>query len=197
MNQTNQPLDTVNANANPGTHAAGTHPSAGTHAAGDAEHAPAVTQLVAQPADQPIEQHMAQPAHAEPRYKLSISDGVVEKISSLAARKVAGIVDMKGNVFSLIQETFGGDAKSKGVNADVTDNGETHIELSIILEYGQSAVEVFEGLKKIVGEDIAHMTGLHIASLTVNVVDVMSEREIAEKRRKDENDANRSSADAG
>ena len=32
------------------------------------------------------------------RYKLTIDENVVEKISSLAAQKVDGIIDMKGNV---------------------------------------------------------------------------------------------------
>ena len=133
--------------------------------------------------------HEEQTMHEEPRYILSISENVVEKISSLAARKVGGIVDMKGNVFSMIQETFGANVKSKGVNADVVDNGEAHVELSIIIEYGKSAVEVFEGLKKVISEDVSHMTGLNISQLTVNVVDVMNDQEIAEKRRKESESA--------
>ena len=133
---------------------------------------------------------MAEPAvPTEPKYMLSISENVVEKISSLAARKVGGIVDMKGNVFSMIQETFGANVKSKGVNADVADNGEAQVELSIILEYGKSAVEVFEGLKRVISEDVSHMTGLNISQLTVNVVDVMNDQEIAEKRRKESDSA--------
>lgn len=134
---------------------------------------------------------------SEPRYILSISENVVEKIASLAARKVDGIVDMKGNVFSLIQETFGANVKSKGVNANVSDNGEAHVELSIITEYGKSAVEIFEGLKEIINEDVAHMTGLRITRLVVNVVDVMDAGEIADKRRKETEAAEADSVNAG
>ncbi|MBQ3106953.1 MAG: Asp23/Gls24 family envelope stress response protein [Eggerthellaceae bacterium] len=152
----------------------------------DGPHSAAPSAHLAEPEafepDEPIEP-------IEPKYILSISDNVVEKISSLAARKVGGIVDMKGNVFSMIQETFGANVKSKGVTADVVENGDAHVELSIILEYGKSAVEVFEGLKKVISEDVAHMTGLRIAQLTVNVVDVMNEKEIAEKRRKEAENA--------
>ena len=45
---------------------------------------------------------------SEPQYKLTIDENVVEKISSLAAQKVDGIIDMKGNVLSMIQEGLGG-----------------------------------------------------------------------------------------
>ena len=41
---------------------------------------------------------------AEPVYKLVIDENVVEKISSMAAQKIDGIIDMKGNVLSRIQE---------------------------------------------------------------------------------------------
>ena len=38
---------------------------------------------------------------AEPVYKLVIDENVVEKISSMAAQSIDGIIDMKGNVLSL------------------------------------------------------------------------------------------------
>ena len=44
---------------------------------------------------------------AEPVYKLVIDENVVEKISSMAAQKIDGIIDMKGNVLSRIQEGLG------------------------------------------------------------------------------------------
>ena len=58
---------------------------------------------------------------SEPQYKLTIDENVVEKISSLAAQKVDGIIDMKGNVLSMIQEGLGGNDRKKGVDADVVE----------------------------------------------------------------------------
>ena len=51
---------------------------------------------------------------AEPVYKLVIDENVVEKISSMAAQKIDGIIDMKGNVLSRIQEGLGGADKRRG-----------------------------------------------------------------------------------
>lgn len=111
------------------------------------------------------------PTAREPRYTLTIDEGVVEKISSLAAQKIDGIVDMKGSVFSMIQEGLGGSADKKGVDADV-DDGTATVELSIILEYGKSAIEVFDAIKESVASQVHDMTGLDVIELTVNVVDV-------------------------
>lgn len=110
-------------------------------------------------------------AKREPKYTLTIDEGVVEKISSLAAQQIDGIVDMKGSVFSMIQEGFGGSDDKKGVDADV-DDGTATVELSIILEYGKSAIEVFNAIKQAVATQVHDMTGLEVTELTVNVVDV-------------------------
>lgn len=110
------------------------------------------------------------------KYTLTIDEGVVEKISSLAAQKIDGIVDMKGSVFSMIQEGFGGSDDKKGADADINDGG-VNVELSIILEYGKSALEVFDAIKESVTDQVKEMTGLDVTELTVNVVDVVDKAE--------------------
>ena len=94
---------------------------------------------------------------AEPIYKLVIDENVVEKISSLAAQKIDGIIDMKGNVLSRIQEGLGGDDKTKGVSADIVDDAGAKLDLDVILEYGKSAPQVFDEIKKVVGGDLKDM----------------------------------------
>ena len=79
---------------------------------------------------------------AEPVYKLVIDENVVEKISSMAAQKIDGIIDMKGNVLSRIQEGLGGADKTKGVDADIVDDTNAKINLDVIMEYGKSAPEI-------------------------------------------------------
>ena len=91
---------------------------------------------------------------AEPVYKLVIDENVVEKISSMAAQKIDGIIDMKGNVLSRIQEGLGGADKTKGVDADIVDDTNAKINLDVIMEYGKSAPEIFDDIKKVVGGDL-------------------------------------------
>lgn len=118
---------------------------------------------------------------AEPVYKLVIDENVVEKISSKAAQKIDGIIDMKGNLLSRVQEGLGGNDKTKGVDADVVDDKNTKLDLDIVLEYGKSATDVFDQIKKVVGQDIKDMTGLNVIEMTVNVVDVMTQDEYDQK----------------
>lgn len=133
------------------------------------------------------DEEKAEAAKREPKYTLTIDEGVVEKISSLAAQKVDGIVDMKGSVFSMIQEGLGGADDKKGVDADV-DDGTATVELSIILEYGKSAIEVFEAIKETVADQVHDMTGLEVVALTVNVVDVADKAAWDEEHNKDKDD---------
>lgn len=127
-------------------------------------------------------------APAEPQYKLVIDENVVEKISSKSAQKIDGIIDMKGNLLSRVQEGLGGDDKTKGVDADVVDEQNAKVDLDIILEYGKSAVDVFDQIKDVVGKDIKDMTGLNVIEMTVNVVDVMTPDEYADKNGSNNND---------
>ena len=125
---------------------------------------------------------------SEPQYKLTIDENVVEKISSLAAQKVDGIIDMKGNVLSMIQEGLGGNDRKMGVDADVVDENNAKVDLSIILEYGKSATDVFDQLKDVIAKDIKDMTGLNVIEMTVNVVDVMDQEEFNQKRGNNDDD---------
>lgn len=119
---------------------------------------------------------------AEPEYKLVIDEVVVEKIAAYATQKIDGIVEMKGNLLSTIQEGLGGNDRTKGVNADVEDDERVTVDLSVILEYGKSAVEVFDRIKKVVGKSIKEMTGLDVEEMTVHVVDVMTRDEYKQKQ---------------
>lgn len=123
------------------------------------------------------------------QYKLVIDDEVVEKITAYATQKIDGIIEMKGNILSTIQENFGGTDKTKGVDADVDDNRAT-VNLSIILEYGKSASEVFERIKKVVVKDVREMTDLEIEELTVHVVDVMTMSEYKKQNDNKKDDSN-------
>ncbi len=118
---------------------------------------------------------------AEPVYKLNINESVIEKISSKAAQKIDGIIDMRGNLLSRVQEGLGGSDKTKGVDADVVDDKNAKVELDIILEYGKSASDVFDQIKEVVGKDLKDMTGLNVVEMTVNVVDVMTQDEYDSK----------------
>ncbi len=108
---------------------------------------------------------------------LTFEGAVIEKIAGISAREIKGILDMKGNFISGITENFSsGPSPTKGISADISDKDVT-IELKMILEFGASAPDIFEQLKKHIREQLDHMTGLHLRELNVRVVDVMTRKE--------------------
>lgn len=119
-------------------------------------------------------------ASSEMECNLVIDEGVVEKIAFLATNDLDGIVEMKGNVLSMIQEGFGGNDRRKGADADI-DEGGAAISLSLVLKYGTSAIDLFDKIRAIVAKSVKDMTGLEVKALTINVVDVMDDEEIAER----------------
>ena len=114
---------------------------------------------------------------------LSFDDAVIEKIAGIAAREIKGILDMKGNFISGITENFSsGPNPTKGISADI-DEDEVVIDLKVILEYGASAPDIFEHLKKHIREELGLMTGLRLRELNVRVVDVMTRKEFDQENK--------------
>lgn len=111
---------------------------------------------------------------------LSFDDNVIEKIVAIACKEVDGIIDMKGGILSAIQEGFGGVDLTKGVDVEVRDTM-AEIDLSIIMEYGKSAPQIFVDLKAAISKILRAMTGLRVSALNVRVVDVMTKEEFAER----------------
>ncbi|MDD7362535.1 MAG: Asp23/Gls24 family envelope stress response protein [Peptoniphilus sp.] len=119
----------------------------------------------------------------EHKDSLIFDDSVVEKIISLAAREIKGVLDLKGGFISGITESFGASDATKGVDATINDK-DVILDVKMILEFGQSAPRIFEELKQYAEQQLKLMTGLNIVELNVEVVDVMTRKDFEEKKQK-------------
>lgn len=122
----------------------------------------------------------------ERKDSLVFNDSVVEKIISLAAREIKGVLDLKGGFISGITESFVGEDVTKGVDATINDK-DVVLDVKMILEFGQSAPRIFEELKQYAEQQLKLMTGLNIVELNVEVVDVMTRKDFEEKKQKSRN----------
>ena len=128
---------------------------------------------------------------------LAIDSDVVEKIVAITCRSVDGILQMKGNFLTSIQEGFGGTDITKGVQVEMVGDDACTVNVSIIMEYGKSAKKIFSELHDRITEKITDMTGLRVNAVNVRVVNVMTREELDGGRRPDKKTKDRDRAEKG
>ena len=114
---------------------------------------------------------------------LTYSNGVIEKIVALATREVPHVLGMKGNLMHFVQEQFGAENLTKGVSVEVTDDNRVVVNISVIIEYGAYAPDIFEQVKERVCERLAAITGLEVAGINLRIEDVVTPEEYAESQK--------------
>ena len=107
---------------------------------------------------------------------LTYSNGVIEKIVAMATREVPHVLGMKGNLMHFVQEQFGAENLTKGVSVEVTDDNRVVVNISVIIEYGAYAPDIFE-VKERVTERLGAMTGLEVAGINLRIEDVLTPEE--------------------
>lgn len=104
-----------------------------------------------------------------------IADQVVEKVAGVAAREVAGVYAMgsaAGRAISGISHSLG---QQRSVTGGVSiDKGEreTAVDVSIVVEYGTSIVEIANNIRSSVIQGVEYATGLSVVEVNVQVTDV-------------------------
>lgn len=104
---------------------------------------------------------------------LTFSNGVIEKIVAIACADVPGVVGMKGGFINRMQETFTGAAPTKGVSVEVMPDNSVRVNISILMEYGAYAPQVFEDVKRAVVAELGGMTGLEVSGVNLRIEDVV------------------------
>lgn len=115
---------------------------------------------------------------------LTYSNGVIEKIVAMATQEVPHVLGMKGNLMHALTEQFGAKSKNKGVSVDVTDDNRVVVNISVIIEYGSFAPDIFDSVKEKVTERLTAMTGLEVAGINLRIEDVVTAEEFAESQKK-------------
>lgn len=137
--------------------------------------------------DAPTAKSDGDPAEPEPEEdndfesedSLTYSNGVIEKIVAMATREVPHVLGMKGNLMHFVQEQFGAESLTKGVSVEVTEENSVVVNISVIIEYGAYAPDIFEDVKERVTERLAAMTGLEVAGINLRIEDVLTPEEFA------------------
>ena len=106
----------------------------------------------------------------------TIDENVVAKIAGMATREVPGVYDMGNAVrraFSAVTDRIP-NAQTNVAGGVSVQKGETQaaIEITIVIDYGVSIVEVSNAIRRNVIEQLEGTTGLEVVEVNINVTDV-------------------------
>ncbi|BDA63864.1 Asp23/Gls24 family envelope stress response protein [Actinomyces capricornis] len=106
----------------------------------------------------------------------TIDETVVAKIAGMAAREVPGVYDM-GNaarrVFNAVTDRIP-NAQTNVAGGISIEKGETQtaVDVTVVVEYGVSIVEVGNAIRRNIIQQVESTTGLEVIEVNVNVTDV-------------------------
>jgi uncharacterized alkaline shock family protein YloU len=109
--------------------------------------------------------------------KISVAQGVVQKIAGMACREISGVHAMgsgKARAFGALRERIPGSTGAnvaQGVGVEVGDT-QAAVDLDIVVEYGVGIAELGRSIQRNVKNSIERMTGLEVVEVNVNVDDV-------------------------
>jgi uncharacterized alkaline shock family protein YloU len=109
------------------------------------------------------------------RGSTTLADTVVTKVASIAAREVPGVYELGGGVAravgSLTQRVGVGDQRSQGVAVEVGQR-EAAVDLTLVIEYGESIPQVSEAVRSNVIKRVEGITGLAVTEVNIVVNDL-------------------------
>jgi uncharacterized alkaline shock family protein YloU len=109
------------------------------------------------------------------RGSTTISDAVVTKIASIAAREVRGVYDLGGGasraIGGLTRRVGVGDERMQGVGVEVGER-EAAVDLTVVVEYGESIPQIAKSLRENITRRIEGMTGLRVTEVNVAINDL-------------------------
>jgi uncharacterized alkaline shock family protein YloU len=109
------------------------------------------------------------------RGSTTIADVVVTKVASIAAREVSGVYELGGGVSravgSITHRVGIGDERTQGLSVEVGER-EAAVDVTVIVEYGESIPKVSEAIRENVIRRIEGITGLSVTEVNVAVNDL-------------------------
>ncbi|MEV4645950.1 Asp23/Gls24 family envelope stress response protein [Saccharopolyspora sp. NPDC049357] len=109
--------------------------------------------------------------------KTTIAASVVQKIAGMAAREISGIHAMGGGVsraFGALRDRIpggSGTSSTSGVQVEVGEK-QTAVDLDLVVEYGESIVELSRAVRRNVITAVERMTGLEVIEVNIVVNDI-------------------------
>ncbi|OPC78065.1 stress protein, Gls24 family [Embleya scabrispora] len=117
-----------------------------------------------------------EPTAAGTRGRTAIADGVIAKITGVAAREIEGVHALGGSVARALdavrQRVPGGRPNvAHGVSVEVGER-QCALDLNLVVEYGVPIAELGQAVRRNVIATVERMTGLEVVEVNVAVDDI-------------------------
>lgn len=115
--------------------------------------------------------------HAEDDFqgKLIVSEETIAQITSMAVKKVYGVLKIVTSASDEFQSMIGSD-KVRGVKAEVGEK-EAIIDLNLCVAFDVNVVDVAEKVRQVVAYDVSTMTGINVIEVNINIADIRDVKE--------------------
>jgi len=118
----------------------------------------------------------------------TVADKVLAKITKKVVEKVDGVLDLQGGILNSITSTFSNEENSTSGISINQEESTCLVALSMILEYGKKANEVFNEIDKLIKKEVYELTGVKVQAVKLDIVDLLTKEEFVKKKQaKEEN----------
>lgn len=107
-----------------------------------------------------------------------IADGVVAKITGMAAREIGGVYAMGGGtaravgaVREAVTRSSDAGTVSRGVAVEVGER-QAAVDIDLVVEYGTAIQELASAVRRNVSQAVERMTGLEVTEINISVDDI-------------------------
>jgi uncharacterized alkaline shock family protein YloU len=97
-----------------------------------------------------------------------ISEEVLGTIAGIAAMEIEGVAGLSGGLVGDISEMLGKKSFARGVRVELGD-GETTIDVNVIVDYGARIPRVAEHVQETVKGSIENMTELEVIEVNIHI----------------------------
>lgn len=102
--------------------------------------------------------------------QIKIDPSVLEVILGIAAKKIDGVVGMRGSLASGIRHVLGREDRGQGVSISVDDNKKLIADVYVYLEAGVNVPSVAMKLQQALKAQLVQMTDLELKEINIHVV---------------------------
>jgi uncharacterized alkaline shock family protein YloU len=109
---------------------------------------------------------------------IHISEDVLSVMAAAATLEMEGVGSLSANLGNDIVEMLGGKKNiAKGVHVSSNEDGSLNVDVSILIKYGYTILDVARHVQDAVQSGIENMSGLTAACVNVNVTGVIFAKE--------------------